>query len=154
MLPQEQIRLPFPVHRADQVLDERHMVRAERPGAKFHVRLLGGPVPLAVVATYAGAHKVLPRITTTARLRNDVIYRKRRSCLATVDTTMVVTPQDILPGQLHLLVRNMNVERKAYNAWIRIRMAYGAYRPVRTGRNQFGLAEPQKDDRLLDAADA
>src|SRR5690349_19076564 len=46
----EQKRLPLPLDRADDVLDERDVVRAERLDAKLHVRLLGRAVPLAVVA--------------------------------------------------------------------------------------------------------
>ena len=69
----EQKRLPFPLDRADDVLDERHVVRTERLDPELHVRLLRSAVAFAVVAAHAGAHEVFPGVGAVTRFREDVV---------------------------------------------------------------------------------
>ncbi len=98
MLPQEEERLPLLVYGPHHILNERHVVWAHRLGVKLHVGFLGGSAPLAVIAAYAGAYEVLPRVAAIARLGDDMIHRERRSCFAAVDAAMVIAAQDVLPG--------------------------------------------------------
>ena len=150
----EQVRLPFTVDRPHQVLDEGDVVGAERLRAELHVRFVGRSVSLPVVAADTGADQVLPGIAAAARFRNDVIDRQWRGRLTAVDTAVIVPSQNVLPGQLHLLVRHMDIERQAYHTGIGICRPYGVDRPVGACRHHFSLAEPEKDDRLLNVADA
>src|SRR5512144_2052455 len=69
----EEVRLPALVEMADEVPDERDVIRVHRPAEELHVRLLGEPVALAVVALDASGDEVLPRVLSHAAFRKNMI---------------------------------------------------------------------------------
>jgi hypothetical protein len=150
----EEIRLPFPVDRSHHILDERHMIRPEWSYTKLHVGFLGSAIPLSVITADARAHEVLPGIGSAARFGEHMIHSQRRGGLAAVDTAMVVPSQDVLPRKLHLLIWHVDIEREAYDAGIGIGFPHRMDLPFGMRSNQFCLAQPEENNRLLDVADA
>ena len=69
----EQIGLPALVDIADEVPNERDVVRLHRLAEHFHAGILGRPVPFFVVALDARRDEILPRVFTSACLRNDMV---------------------------------------------------------------------------------
>lgn len=130
------------------------MVWAERLQQEFHVDLVECAVPFAVVAANTGADEVLPCVRSPSGFRNDVIDCQRWCALVAVGTAEVVATEDILSRQFHFLVRQLDIDREPYDAWIGIAVADGVDESVRTCRNHLCLAEPEEHDRLLDVANA
>ncbi len=73
---------------------------------KPHARLVWRSVALFVVALYARTRKVLPRVCTTPRPRNNVVYSEWWRTAATVLTAITVSAKYVLARQFDFLERN------------------------------------------------
>ena len=92
----KQIRLPVLIDAADELAEERHVVRAYGPAKEFHLGLVGRLTALHVIAPEARAHEVFPRVLAAAALRNDVIDGERDARRATILALVSITSKNIL----------------------------------------------------------
>jgi hypothetical protein len=102
----EEIWLPPIIECANEMPDERDVIRSHGPSPERHCRLIGSAVSLLVVTLDAGTHKVLPRILSTPGNRLHMINRQRQIRPAAVLTLMCIAAQDVLSRKDDLLVRH------------------------------------------------
>lgn len=106
----EEERLPFAFDGTEHIADKDDMIRTKWACLHLHVGFLGGPAPLAIVAADTCADEVLPAFAAAAGFRDDVIDRQWRGSSSAVDAPMVIAPKDVLAGELHLFIGDVDIE--------------------------------------------
>ena len=89
-------------------LEERTPTRPFRFPDQFHPGLLRRPVPFLRIALNAGANQIFPRGRPTPIPRNHMVNVQILSIKysTTVLTGVFIPKEDVVPGQLHLLLRH------------------------------------------------
>src|SRR5438067_470249 len=102
----KEIRLPAFIDPSDILAEKRYVVRPNGSSHERHLCFVRSLAAFYVIASQAGAHKVLPRVLATAALRHDVIDCQRHTRQPTVLALVSIAAKNILARENHLFERH------------------------------------------------
>jgi hypothetical protein len=147
-------RFPFFINFAHKVFHKSNMRRFCGFFIKHHFRFLGGSVTFLVIAAYTGGNKVLPRIVSAFRFRDDMVNCKRDISPSAILAFVHIAPENILARENNFFVRDPYKYKKTNNCRIRDFSRNRVDSSRIFGGNKLRFAEIEHYNRSLNIANA
>ena len=135
------------------MLNEKEVSRFPRSSEEGNSSLSGRSIPLLRVTLCTGADEILPRVLSSAILRDDVIHSHRSLNRTAVLALVVVPLGDVLPVQKNPFSGNVDHPAEAYDAGKGDRRA-DRVDPFVIPLDHLGFFEIEKNNRPPGAANA